>query len=643
MRYTDLYTLSVNNPVVFWRQRATLIDWFEPPAEILTQDESGSYQWYKGGMLNTSHLALDYHINNGRGEQAALIYDSPVTDTKKMYTFTQLREEVAKFAGVLRNQGVEKGDRVIIYMPMIPEAVIAMLACARLGAIHSVVFGGFASPELAARIDDARPKVLVSATCGIEFTNVIPYKPLVDKAIEQSTHPPEKTIIVQRPQQTCEMQSGRDVDWNTLMQNADPVAPVPVEATDPLYILYTSGTTGKPKGIVRDNGGHAVSMKYSMKAIYNINPGEVYWAASDIGWVVGHSYIVYAPLLHGCTTILYEGKPIRTPDPGAFWRVIAEYNVSTFFTAPTAFRAIKKEDPDAHFKRKYDISYLRTLYLAGERLDPPTYDWLSHILDIPIVDHWWQTETGWPIVANPMGIEPCRVKSGSASLPVPGYKIEILDEKGSAVPLKNSGNVAIKLPLPPGCLPTLWEDPKRFRDSYLSRYDGYYLTGDGGYIDEDGYVFIMGRIDDVINVAGHRLSTGEMEEILGSHPAVAECAVVGIDDELKGQLPIGLVVLKDSVEADLGELEQDLIQLIRKNIGAVAVFKKAMVVKRLPKTRSGKILRKTIRRLATEAQIITPPTIDDPAILAEIRTALREHRVGQYLNAVLTKEEENAR
>ena len=639
MRYDDLYRLSIENPIVFWRQRINLIDWYEKPSQILTQTDEGLYQWYAGGKLNTSYLALDYHINQGRGEQVALIYDSPVTDTKKSYTYLQLRDEVARFAGVLKNQGVTKGDRVIIYMPMIPETAIAMLATARLGAIHSVVFGGFAPNELAVRIDDAQPKVLVTASCGIEFSNIIKYQPLVEKALELSTHPPEQVIIYQRPQCLGEMKAGRDSDWEELMRQASPADPVPVDATDPLYILYTSGTTGKPKGVVRDNGGHAVALKFSMKAIYNINPGEVYWAASDVGWVVGHSYIVYAPLLHGCTTILYEGKPVKTPDAGAFWRVIEEHQVSAFFTAPTAFRAIRKEDPDAHLKRKYDISYLRTLFLAGERLDPPTYDWLSNVLDIPVIDHWWQTETGWPIVANMMGIEPRLVKSGSATVPVPGFKVEVLDDDGKIVGDRKSGNIVIKRPLPPGCLQNLWQNTERYHESYLQTFEGYYLTGDGGYIDEDGYIFIMGRVDDVINIAGHRLSTGIMEELIGSHPAIAECAVLGIDDDLKGQIPVGVVVLKDGVETDHKQLESEIVQLIRKEIGPIASFKKAMVVKRLPKTRSGKILRKTMRKLAVEEQIVTPATIDDHTILAEIRTALREHRVGQYANISLSSDE----
>ena len=519
-------------------------------------------------------------------------------------------------------------DTVIIYMPMIPEAVVAMLSCARLGAIHSVVFGGFAPNELAIRIDDAKPKALVTASCGIEFTNIIEYKPLVDEALRISSHAPETVILLQRPQAKASMQAGRDFDWNDLMSSANPVDPVPVDATDPLYILYTSGTTGLPKGVIRENGGHAVALKYSMKAIFNTNPGEVYWAGSDVGWVVGHSYIVYAPLIHGCSTILYEGKPVRTPDAGAFWRVLDEHRVNTFFTAPTAFRAVKKEDPEAKLKQQYDISSLRTLFLAGERLDPPTYDWLEGIMHCPVIDHWWQTETGWPMCSNLMGLEPQPVKVGSATFPVPGYDIQVLDDEGKACDPGTTGNIVVKLPLPPSCFPSLWNDDERFRKSYLSQFPGYYQTGDGGIIDEDGYVFVMGRVDDVINVAGHRLSTGQMEELIGSHPGVAECAVVGIDDELRGQVPVGFAVLKDGVDMNHKDLEKELVSIIRKEIGAVACFRKSALVKRLPKTRSGKILRKTIRQLATTAEVPIPPTIDDPAILDEIRDAMQTSGIG---------------
>ena len=636
MSYQDLYQQSIEQPEVFWRKQAELIKWYEFPETILSQDEHGFFRWFAGGKLNTSYLALDAQIEDGRGNQLALIYDSPVTNSQHKFTYTELRDEVAVFAGGLKNLGVGKGDRVIIYMPMVAEAVISMLACARLGAVHSVVFGGFAPHELAVRINDAKPKVLVTASCGIEFTNVIEYKPLVVRALEIAEFAPEKTVVLQRPQAEAEMQLGRDYDWVKLVNQAEPVEPVPVEATDPLYILYTSGTTGLPKGVVRDNGGHAVALKYSMKAVYNTDPGDVYWAGSDVGWVVGHSYIVYAPLLHGCTTIVYEGKPVRTPDAGAFWRVISEHKVNTFFTAPTAFRAVKKEDPEANLKKLYNISSLRTLFLAGERLDPPTYEWLKEILKedsgagIPVVDHWWQTETGWAICSNPMGIEPHPVKNGSPTVAMPGYNVQVLDDEGNTCKPGETGNIVIHLPLPPSCLPTLWNDNDRFKKSYLSRYDGYYLTGDEGIKDEDNYIFVMGRTDDVINVAGHRLSTGEMEELIAGHPAVAECAVTGIDDELRGQVPVGFVVLKDGVEMSQEQMQKELVDIIRRDIGAVAYFRQSGIVKRLPKTRSGKILRKTIRKLAVETEVSVPPTIDDPVILDEIRDVMRERGIGQY-------------
>ena len=636
MSYQDLYQQSIEQAEVFWRKQAELIKWYEFPESILSQDEHGFFRWFAGGKLNTSYLALDAQIEDGRGNQLALIYDSPVTNSQRKFTYTELRDEVAVFAGGLKYLGVGKGDRVIIYMPMVAEAVISMLACARLGAVHSVVFGGFAPHELAVRINDAKPKVLVTASCGIEFTNVIEYKPLVDRALEIAEFAPEKTVVLQRPQAEAEMQSGRDYDWVKLVNQAEPVGPVPVEATDPLYILYTSGTTGLPKGVVRDNGGHAVALKYSMKAVYNTDPGDVYWAGSDVGWVVGHSYIVYAPLLHGCTTIVYEGKPVRTPDAGAFWRVISEHKVNTFFTAPTAFRAVKKEDPEANLKKLYNISSLRTLFLAGERLDPPTYEWLKEILKedsgagIPVVDHWWQTETGWAICSNPMGIEPHPVKNGSPTVAMPGYNVQVLDDEGNTCKPGETGNIVIHLPLPPSCLPTLWNDNDRFKQSYLSRYDGYYLTGDEGIKDEDNYFFVMGRTDDVINVAGHRLSTGEMEELIAGHPAVAECAVTGIDDELRGQVPVGFVVLKDGVEMSQEQMQKELVDIIRRDIGAVAYFRQSGIVKRLPKTRSGKILRKTIRKLAVETEVSVPPTIDDPIILDEISDVMRERGIGQY-------------
>ncbi len=630
MGYQAEHQKSIENPKDFWGNQAKEIDWFEFPQTILSQDSNQSYRWFEGGKLNTSYLALDHHVNSGRAEQAALIYDSPVTGQKQTFTYLELRDAVARFAGVLKNHGVANGDRVIVYMPMIPQAIIAMLASARLGAIHSVVFGGFAPNELAVRIDDARPKLLVTASCGIEVQKVIPYKPLVDEAIQKSNFPPEKVLVLQRPQVSADMKDGRDLDWETELSSANPTEPVPVDSWDPLYILYTSGTTGLPKGVVRDNGGHAVAMRYSMKTIYNAKPGDVYWAASDVGWVVGHSYIVYAPLLHGCTTVVYEGKPVKTPDPGAFWRMIQEHKINHFFTAPTAFRAVRKEDPDAEFLQKYDISSLKGLFLAGERLDPPTYDWLQNILDIPITDHWWQTETGWAIAGNQMGLEPHQPKSGSATLPSPGYKVTVLDEEGFEVPKNTQGNIAIELPLPPSCLSTLWGDHDRFKASYLDQFPGYYSTSDGGYIDEDGYVFVMGRTDDNINVAGHRLSTGEMEELIGSHAAVAECAVVGIDDELRGQVPVGFVVLKDGVTAEPESIEQDLILLIRQEIGAVAYFRQAAIVVRLPKTRSGKILRKTIRRLAVETDVPVPPTIDEPKIMTELLDAMQSKGIGQF-------------
>jgi len=636
MRYLDIYQQSIEQPELFWREQAEQIKWYELPETILSQDEHGFYRWFSGGKLNTSYLALDVHIEEGRGAQLAMIYDSPATDSQQKFTFMELRDEVAKFAGGLKNLGVEKGDRVIIYMPMVPEAAIAMLACARLGAVHSVVFGGFAPNELAVRIDDAKPKVIVTASCGIEFTRVIEYKPLVDQALAIAESPPENTVVLQRPQAQAKMQSGQDHDWNELLKNAEPAEPVALDATDPLYILYTSGTTGLPKGVLRDNGGHAVALKYSMKAVYNTDPGDVFWAGSDVGWVVGHSYIVYAPLIHGCTTILYEGKPVRTPDAGAFWRLIEEHKVNTFFTAPTAFRAVKKEDPQAKLKKQYNISSLRTLFLAGERLDPPTYEWLKEILsdgsqpEIPVIDHWWQTETGWAICSNPMGIEPQPLKNGSPTFPMPGYNVQVLDEEGETCKPGETGNIVIHLPLPPSCLPTLWNDDERFKQSYLSQYPGYYITGDEGIKDEDGYIFVMGRVDDVINVAGHRLSTGEMEELIAGHPDIAECAVTGIDDELRGQVPVGFVVLKDGTQISQDKMQEELIAIIRKNIGAVACFKQAGIVKRLPKTRSGKILRKTIRKLACETEVAVPPTIDDPLILEEIREIMQERGIGQY-------------
>ncbi|EGQ8027049.1 propionyl-CoA synthetase [Vibrio vulnificus] len=620
--YQKEYQWAKQQPESFWQAQAKNIDWFEFPKTILANDANGIERWYPDGLLNTSWLALDYHCEQGRGDKAALIYDSPVTETKRVYSYFEMRDRVARIAGMLADQGVTKGDRVVIYMPMIPEAAMAMLACARLGAIHSVVFGGFAPNELAVRIEDAEPKVIMTASCGIEINKVIPYKPMVDKAIMESRWKPEKVVVLQRSQCDAQLSSERDLDWHQAVENALPHACVPVLATDPLYILYTSGTTGKPKGVVRDNGGHAVAMKYSMSAIYNMPQDGVFWAASDVGWVVGHSYIVYAPLIHGCTTILFEGKPVRTPDPGAFWRVCEEYGVNVLFSAPTAFRAIKKEDPQGEHLKKYDLSKLETIFMAGERLDPPTLEWVQSQTAKPVIDHWWQTETGWAIAGNMVGIELMPVKAGSATMPIPGYQVEILDEMGLRAGPMQQGFVALKRPLPPSCLPTVWRNHDRFESGYLSQFPGYYVSGDGGYLDEEGYLFIMGRIDDVINVAGHRLSTGEMEEIVGAHPAVAECAVVGVHDELKGQLPLGFVVLKDGVKIDPTELEQELVGKVRNEIGAVACFKQALVVERLPKTRSGKILRRTIRQIADGEQYAVPSTIDDPSSLNEIEKVL---------------------
>lgn len=613
---------SINSPDEFWGEAAQLIHWTKPYDSVLNSDHAPFYKWFEGGELNTCYNALDLHVEQGRGDQAALIYDSPVTDTKKQYTYSELTGYTAKFAGVLSELGVTKGDRVVIYMPMIPEAVVAMLACARIGAIHSVVFGGFAGEELAKRIIDAKPKVVVSASCGIEGKRIIEYKPLLDEAIRISPHKPESCVIYQRPQAVADIIEGRDHDWQTLYDNAEPVEPVPVKATDPLYILYTSGTTGTPKGVLRDNGGHAVALKWSMDKIYGVKPGEVFWAASDVGWVVGHSYIVYAPLLNGSTTIVYEGKPIGTPDAGAFWRVIDEYDVSVLFTAPTAIRAIVREDSNGEFINKYPMKNFRALFLAGERCDPDTLEWARNLLNVPVIDHWWQTETGWAIAANCLGIEQLPIKAGSPTQAVPGYKVEVLDRNGNNKPAGELGSIAIGLPLPPGTLTTLWQNDERYISSYLSDYDGYYLTGDAGFIDSDGYIWVMGRTDDVINVAGHRLSTGRMEECISEHPHVAECAVVGVADKLKGQSPVGLVVLKSGVEQDRDEIIKELVQLVRSKVGAVAAFKQAAIVSTLPKTRSGKVLRATIRNIADGEEVKVPPTIDDRASLDVVTEAL---------------------
>ena len=620
--YTAVYQRALNDPDGFWAEAAEDIHWDKRWDRVLDDSRPPFYRWFTGGALNTCYNALDVHVEQGNGDRPALIYDSPVTDSVKVFTYLELRDAVATFAGALRNHGVGVGDRVIVYMPMVPEAAVAILACARLGAVHSVVFGGFAANELATRIDDARPKVIVSASCGIEVNRVVEYKPLLDEAVRLAQHKPAACLVLQRPQAPASMTAGRDVDWNEAVAAASPVPCVSVAATDPLYILYTSGTTGQPKGIVRDNGGHAVALKWSMKNVYGVDAGDVYWAASDVGWVVGHSYIVYAPLLKGCTTVLYEGKPVGTPDPGAFWRVISQHRVSVLFTAPTAFRAIKKEDPAGEYVKKYDLSRFRTLFLAGERCDPDTLLWAQDLLDVPVIDHWWQTETGWPIAANCMGIEPLPVKPGSPTRAVPGYDVRVLDDQGRDVPAGEMGNITVKLPLPPGCLPTLWNNEEGYRKAYLEQYPGYYVTSDGGYCDEDGYLWIMGRIDDVINVAGHRLSTGAMEEVLAAHPAVAECAVLGVADALKGQLPLGLVVVKAGVETTEKELVPELVGLVREKIGPVADFKQALLVKRLPKTRSGKILRGTVRSMADGTPYKAPATIDDPAILDEIQEDL---------------------
>ena len=621
--YDQVYRHAAHDPEAFWGAAAEDVYWERRWDRVLDATRPPYYRWFAGGVLNTCYNALDLHIERGRGKQLALIYDSPVTHTVRGFTYLELRDQVARFAGALRRQGVDKGDRVIIYMPMVPEAVIAMLACARIGAIHSVVFGGFAPKELATRIDDAKPKVLLSASCGIEVARVIPYKPLLDQAIEMAAHKPQRCVILQRPMEPAPMVPGRDVDWQEAVAAASPVECVSVAATDPLYILYTSGTTGIPKGVVRDNGGHAVALKWSMGAVYGMGAGEVYWAASDIGWVVGHSYIVYAPLLKGCTTVLYEGKPVGTPGPGAFWRVCADHGVNALFTAPTAFRAIKKEDPQGEHMARYDLSRFRTLFLAGERCDPDTLIWARERLLVPVVDHWWQTETGWPMAANCVGLGMLPVKPGSPTKVVPGYDIQVLGEDNREVAPGQIGSIAVKLPMPPGSLPTLWNNDAGFERSYLTRHPGFYLTGDAGYKDADGYMYIMSRVDDIINVAGHRLSTGAMEEVLSAHPDVAECAVMGVADEIKGEVPVGLVVTKAGVSRPDADLCRELVELVREKIGPVAAFKTVGVVKRLPKTRSGKILRGTMKKIADGAEYGVPATIDDPSILGEIGDSLR--------------------
>ena len=623
-RYAEVYAHSIDNTEEFWAEAAEQIHWYKKWEKVFDDSHKPYYRWFTGGEVNTCYNAVDRHVENGRADQVALIYDSPVTGTIRHFTFRELRDCVARCAGALAALGVSKGDRVIVYMPMVPEAVVAMLAVARLGAIHSVVFGGFASNELALRIDDAKPKLIISASCGVEPARIVPYKPLLDRAIELAQHKPERCLIYQRPMQKAKMVQGRDLDWDEALAEAKPKGCVPVAATDPLYILYTSGTTGQPKGVVRDNGGHLVALHWSMKNIYGVDPGEVFWAASDVGWVVGHSYIVYGPLIHGNTTILFEGKPVGTPDPGAFWRVISQHKVASLFTAPTAFRAIKRDDPKGKFIKKYDLSSFRTLFLAGERLDPDTLRWAEQLLSIPVIDHWWQTETGWPICANCIGLGMLPVKPGSPTKPVPGWEVQVLDENGKPAKAGDIGALVCRLPLPPGSLPTLWNADQRYKDAYLSEFPGYYKTADAGFVDRDGYVFVMTRTDDVINVSGHRLSTGAMEEVLASHPDVAECAVIGVADDLKGQLPLGFLVLKSGVTRDLSEILQEVTQMVREQIGPVAAFKTATIVKRLPKTRSGKILRGVMQKIADSQGYTMPATIDDPAILAEIEEALKQ-------------------
>ena len=624
MKYADVHKRSLAEPEAFWAEQARGLHWEKPWDQVLDASAAPMYRWFSGGRLNTCYNAVDRHVDAGRGEQTALIYDSPVTNTIARYSYRELRDRVALFAGALLRQGVKQGERVIIYMPMVPEAAIAMLACARIGAVHSVVFGGFAAPELAKRIDAAQPVLLVCASCGIEPGRLVEYKPLLDHAIQLAEHKVAHCIVLQRPQCRAALVAGRDLDWNEAQAGVEPAACVSLAATDPLYVLYTSGTTGKPKGVVRDSGGHAVALWYSMQAVFDAQPGDVFWAASDVGWVVGHSYIVYGPLLRGCTTVLYEGKPVGTPDAGAFWRVIAQHGVKTFFTAPTAFRAIKKEDPRGTLIGQYDLSKFEALYLAGERCDPDTIHWAQEHLKVPVVDHWWQTELGWPAAANCRGIEDMPVKPGSATVPVPGYDIQVLDQNGQRVAAGTIGNIVIKLPLPPGTLSTMWRNEEGYREHYLERYPGYYLSGDAGYFDADGYLWIMSRIDDIINVAGHRLSTGAMEEVLAGHPDVAECAVIGVADAMKGQVPLGLVVLKSGVQSAPDEIVRELVARVREQIGAVASFKQAVVVQRLPKTRSGKVLRATMRSIADSQAFNVPATIDDPKILEEIGAALKE-------------------
>jgi propionyl-CoA synthetase len=626
--YADLYAASIADPERFWLKASEAIDWIERPLRAFDPSQGIYGRWFPDGVLNACHNALDRHVEGGRGGQVALIYDSPVTGAKRAYTYAELAAETSSFAAVLQDLGVAKGDRVIVYMPMVPEALVGMFACARIGAVHSVVFGGFSAGELAKRIDDAKPKLVLTASCGVEPTRKVAYKPLLDQAIAEATHAPDAVILLQRPELEAEMVPGRDHDWAALRKGAEGRTSecARMAATDPLYILYTSGTTGTPKGVVRDTGGYLVALAWSMAGLYDVKPGEVFWCASDIGWVVGHSYIVYAPLIHGATTVLYEGKPVGTPDAGAFWRVISGHKAAALFTAPTALRAIRKEDPDGRMLKGYDLKSLRTLFLAGERADPATLKWAEEQLGVPVIDHCWQTETGWAIVGNPVGVELLPVKHGSPTLPMPGYELKVLDDEGRDAPAGALGNIVLKLPLPPGCLPTLWNDEARFRRNYLETFPGYYMTSDAGFVDEDGYVFFMARTDDIINVAGHRLSTGGMEEAIASHPDVAECAVVGVADALKGQAPVGFVVLKAGVDRPAADIEREIVAVVRDKVGPVAAFKTALTVQKLPKTRSGKILRGTIQKIADGEEWTTPATIEDPAALDEIGEALKARR-----------------
>jgi propionyl-CoA synthetase len=623
MGYNEEYQAALDSTEAYWAKEADRISWFKKPETTLQKTDFGTHKWYADGELNSCYLAVDYHVENGRGDQVALYYDSPAAGTKDQITYSQLKEKVATFAGALKAKGINKGDTVLIYMPMIPEAAVAMLACARLGAIHSVVFGGFAPAEMAVRIDDASPKMILTASCGIEFEKQIAYKPLVDKAIDLATHQPKHTIVCQRPMVKAEMNNARDLDWYAIQEGVEQADCVAVKGSDPLYILYTSGTTGQPKGIVRDNGGHAVALSYALNNVYGMKAGDVWWGASDIGWVVGHSFIVYGPLMGGCSVIFFEGKPIRNPDAGTFWRVIEEYKVNSMFCAPTAFRAIRKEDPEGALSKKYDLSSLNWVFVAGEKLDSSTFYWLTDLLKVPVIDHWWQTETGWPMTAPMMGWDsPSEARLGSTNKPIPGYDIRVLDGDGTEVADGDAGNICVKLPMPPGVAWSIWNNNDRYVSSYLEAFPGYYHTGDGGYKDDDGYIYITGRTDDVINVSGHRLSTGEMEEVVSAHPAVAECAVIGVNDELKGQLPVGLIVLKAGEEIDEAELQAELVQRVRDQVGALACFRSAIVVERLPKTRSGKILRAILRKIAAKEEYKMPSTIDDASILPEIEALI---------------------